>query len=279
MCVSYDVEIPFMNLNNKRNSGFSLLELSVSLAVISIFIAGLLAISAQKTRQEKQVQLQEKMDMIEVALQEFRKRNGRLPCPANGSTLIADAGFGLEVATPGSCPTADDISGNIAIGVVPVRTLGLADDAIIDPWGGRFTYGVDVRMTCDLTTTASCPLGDASFNTYGPATVLAGGSITVKDGTGADRTTQAIALVLSHGQNGHGAYQLGGATAAVRKDAGSTNTEELDNCNCTSSAAAGTVDAEFSQRIAGGSGIDNFDDTLRYYLRGNFTTATELMTD
>lgn len=262
------------------------MELSIVVVILGLMVGGIMAAINQETRRTKQADLKTRMDAIEKALGAFVKKNGRLPCPADGTYVITVAQFGKEGGTAGggSCgngatydangnrtanatpPTANFKLGNTAGGVVPVRSLGLPDEYAFDPWGGRFTYAVDIRMTAT-----------SAFSTY--SQIDATGSITVNDGAGNARVANAIAIVLSHGQSGHGAFQLSG----TRKNAGLTNANELINCHCTSAAAAGTWSSIF---VAGASTTTtstdqrtNFDDTLRYYTRAvlltNSDTATE----
>jgi len=167
-------------------------------------------------------------------------------------------------------------------GMVPVKTLGLPDEYAFDPWGGQFFYAVDQRMTAAN-----------AFITF-PATYAATsanipGSIIVKDGSGNYRTptaappntdptaplSSAIALIMSFGPDGHGAFQLSG----TRKSTGNANANTLINCHC-SNAAATTAGNPFTNIFiqapatsTGPSDPINFDDIVRYYLRSSFVGA------
>ena len=251
-----------------RIKGFSLLELSLVVTILALLMAGILNVATQRIMAGKQAELVMKMDAIEAALLAFRKANKRLPCPALGSAP-AGTTFGVEDSHPGSCSGAAFTSADTFTvgGVVPTRTLALPDDYMFDPWGNRFTYAVDNRMTTSSPTPA--------FTLYS-STDSSVGSITVKQSTTAvtPMTSKAIAIVLSHGPNGHGAFQLSG----VRKNFGSTNLDEQKNCHCTSAAAAATFDSTFIQSTGHESSTDTgFDDTLRYYLRSDFLSGTELL--
>ena len=57
----------------------------------------------------------------------------------------------------------------------------------------------------------------------------------------------AIFVLISHGPNGHGAYQLSGS----RKSSGSSNPDELKNCHCLNNAADGAHTADAVQASAG----------------------------
>lgn len=255
-----------------RKSGFTLFELSIVLVVFSIVVGGGLTVINAQLRAARYHELQVRMDKIEDAIQKFRRMNNRLPCPADGTILITDADFGIEASNAGICtgtPAANFSATDVAGGVVPVRSLGIADDLAFDPWGGRFTYIVDKDATASnqsgKTFDSSCTEGSTSC---GP-TDTTNGSITIKDGDTPqnDRTTKAMLAIVSHGGNGHGAFQESG----VRKSWGSTNTDELENCDCTNAAANGTFNATLVMKrpVTTIDFLDSFDDTVRYYLRSS----------
>ena len=271
---------------HKKDAAFSLLELSVVLLVLGLMLGGIMAALTQDTRRNKQVELKIKMDAIEQALGAFVKKNDRLPCPADGTYAVTSAYFGKEGGTvgDGTCstgatydaggnrtadttpPTANFILGNNAGGVIPVQTLGLPHEYGFDPWGGRFTYAVDKRLTAT-----------AAFSTYSSNDTV-GGIIVYNTSLGV-RTSNATAVFLSHGQNGHGAFQLSG----TRKTAGSINDNEQRNCSCDSSAVASTYLARFVMGAeTATSSTDlraNFDDTVRYYTRGSFLNNPDTKTE
>ncbi len=247
-----------------------------------------MAALTQDLRIAKQAELKTKMDAIEKAIGAYVKKNNYLPCPADGSYAVTSAYFGVTGGTAGggTCvngatydgngnrtanttpPTANFSIGNSVGGVVPVRALGLPDEYAFDPWGGKFSYAVDIRFTAT-----------DSFLASNYSYIDSTGGITVSDDAGNAILTNAIAIVLSHGQNGHGAYQLSGTI----KTAGSTNAHELVNCHCTSAAAASTYNANFfMSRTTSTSSSDLrtvFDDTLRYYKRANFPTSLDVITE
>jgi prepilin-type N-terminal cleavage/methylation domain-containing protein len=277
----------FSGKNPDKNSGFSLIELSIVLLILGLMIGGITAVMTQEARVAKQSQLKTKMDAIEQALIAYVKKNNRLPCPADGTYLITNSYFGIEGGTTGdgTCSTgASYSSGNrtanptpptanfksltsSAGGVVPVRTLGLSDEYAFDPWGGRFSYFVDIRMTATN-----------SFSTYSPTYVLGAGT-TIYDAGSNVITQNPLVIIISHGPNGHGAFQLSGK----RKNAGSTNGWEQLNCHCD---ATGTETPYVAQFGIVGNMTDNSndlraasDDILRYYKRGVFLTSTDVITE
>ncbi len=265
--------------------GFSLMEISIVLVVLGLMVGGIASALTQDLRRTKQINLKNKMDAIEQALGAFVKKNNRLPCPADATYTITNVRFGFEGSTAGtSCITGATYDGNgnrsanptpstanfyistFAGGVVPVRTLGLADEYAFDSWGGRFSYVVDTTMTAT-----------DSFTSYFLNYPFAS-KISVNDISGSTNTTIALAVVLSHGANGHGAFQLNG----TRKNAGITNTNELTNCHCDNTGTAGVFSNSFvsGRNTASSTDLrDSFDDVLRYYTRGSFLTNTDVATE
>jgi prepilin-type N-terminal cleavage/methylation domain-containing protein len=237
-----------------KQFGFTLIELSIVLALIGVILYGsmnLLVVGIQATAVNKTVA---RMDRLEKALLDFRVANGRIPCPSDLTATSSSANYGVEAANQGNCtggsPAANSISASgAAEGGIPTRALNLADDYMYDGWGHRFRYAVNPDYTV----------------TYGTACTLnANPSITVNDASGAARSTAAIYAIVSHGQNGHGAYTRGGVVV----NAGSTNADEQTNCHCTSTAAANTYTATYVEKAptvaTAGSPLTTFDDIVTY---------------
>lgn len=235
-----------MNLATQR--GFTLIEMSVVLFIVAIVVgmsmqAGISVISAQR-----QNATQLKMKTIDAALMQFRVANDRLPCPGNltlapGSTDYgyeagADASSTIGIGT-GACtgtgmlPVANFTGSGVtntgataAEGALPAITLGLSPDFMLDGWGNKIRYAVDISYTAKGVFTTSSVGCTASA------------AITVNDQNGTARTSGAVYALVSHGANGHGAYTTSGSTY----NAGSSSAGELTNCHCTS---AGTYNGSY----------------------------------
>jgi prepilin-type N-terminal cleavage/methylation domain-containing protein len=252
---------------SKTKRGFTLLELSIVLLILSLIAGGLLTALTQNTRIRKAKELDSKLLTIESALIKFRRQYNRLPCPADGTLLMENSKFGIEASNLGACdgnPAANfNDTANTSGGVLPVRTLGLPDDMMFDPWGGRFSYAVDIRMTVP-SSFIDHPINDTTI-----------GSISVIDGASQEMTDKAIAAVVSHGNNGHGAFQLSGA----RKATASSNAGELMNCNCDSNGLPTSYGHQFVVQPptgASSTSTNSFDDTVRYWLRSQIYSANDI---
>lgn len=212
--------------------GASLISMSLFILVLGFLISGFLVL------QQKQVHL-ENMDItadrkaaIDTALNTFIAREGRLPCPASMTADLDTAAFGREVA---NCDTglyamttaeataiadgrvvmgvssSDGVNGmRVQSGAIPVRTLNLPDEYIIDAEDKRFTYAV----------TGNFAVAGANFDT-------GLGDITLQDQNGNEIGSSAgnvIYALIAPGKSTRGAYAFNGV--------------ELDPCGTGGAAAA-----------------------------------------
>jgi len=231
-------------------TGFSLVEMAVVTLLIGIFLT--MGLAAFKASQDAQAvsQTLSKQNAIKDALIGYLRRNGRLPC--------ADVDFtapdGIENRTGGTTAVPDPTTpcatatSNARFGIVPYATLGLARDAAVDGWGDFFSYQVSNAFP-----TEDFNPGTPSYNTPIPApyrdwTLTANlrsgniGELTVNDrdatGTVFSTATNVVAVVVSHGPNGFGAYTIAGKRNTLPGGA-----DELENTN-------GGTDTVFFRRLA-----------------------------
>jgi type II secretory pathway pseudopilin PulG len=251
-------------------TGFSLVEMAVVTLLVGIFLT--MGLAAFKASQDAQAvsQTLSKQSAIKDALIGYLRRNGRLPC--------ADVNFtapdGVENRSTAGDPTTACATtpSNARFGLVPYATLGLARDAAVDGWGNFFSYQVSNAFP-----TEDFNPGTPSYNTPIPApyrdwTLTANlrsgniGELTVNDrdatGTVFATATNVVAVIVSHGPNGFGAYTIAGSRNTLPSGA-----DELENTN-------GGTDTVFFRRVAttddaatGGA----FDDRVM------FLTADDLL--
>lgn len=239
-----------------RREGFSLVEISVVLVVVATMLAGVLPAITEAQKSNASEETADRMEQVKQALLTYRAANSRVPCPSDIALGVNTANFGKEGATQGTCtggtPAANFASGNVVGGGVPTKELGLPDEYAFDGWGRRMVYHVDKRLTL--------------ASSYSSTTT---GSITVKDGaaTPSDRTTTAAYALVSSGPNGHGAY----TRAGTRFSFGTTNTRELENCDCTNAGVAGTYNTTLHQYMAtpNTNPQQSFDDIVIYGSRSS----------
>jgi prepilin-type N-terminal cleavage/methylation domain-containing protein len=204
-----------------RARGFSLVELSIVVLVIGIVLT--MGIGAWTANLENQAHAAtaQRQAAIKEALSGYLRRNNRLPCPDNNFTAPDGA---ENRATAGDPATAC----SVAFGILPYATLGIARDAARDGWGNFFSYHVS---NANVT-----PAANGSWNANTDWTRTAwfrpgnSGLITVNDRNGATITaiaTNVVAVVVSHGRNGFGAYTIGG----TRNTLPNAGTDEESNTN------------------------------------------------
>jgi len=279
-----------VNCRAQKNKGFTLLEVSIVLVLMSfVTIGGLVILTASVQKSQTDATLA-KIQTIETALLNFRLAQNRLPCPAQLSLASSSTSYALEAGATtggtgtGECktgmtPAADfeATNGTSAIqanaiaaeGAIPTRALQLPDDYMFDAWGNHFRYVVDVGTTA---TNAFLSLPHSSLTPCGP--------ITVNDSTGTARSAVATYAIVSHGVNGHGAYTRSGST----RNYGSTNTDEQTNCHCNSSATStgypgtGFTVPTYVQKLltlSSSSGLNNFDDIVSYKERWQLQSVAD----
>jgi prepilin-type N-terminal cleavage/methylation domain-containing protein len=238
----------FMNFRAK-NRGFSLVELSISLAIISMIAGSAISVAISSDSQIKKVETEAKLNRIEEAIAGFLQSNLRLPCPADGTLTTSNANFGLEgTPTTTDCPNKNFTNATVRGGVVPVRSLMLPDEFMFDGWGRRISYITSLSMVNNYTTNPAvnpaviCP----SSNCFADGD----GVLIINDGYGGNRMSIGVYVLMSHGENGHGAYpKNGGATRINGFPAGipyrNDSADELANAKFDNTGAATAYNGTF----------------------------------
>lgn len=188
-----------------KSRGFTLVEIAVVMLIMTLLMAGLAPTITRQIDQQRTSETRKQLDEIRVSLLGFAVANGRLPYPACG-TLQANtnnAGLELSPASAAACASASDIA------ALPWATLGVSET---DAWGRRFSYRVTSTFS-DSTegTTPSCPTSSGvSFQ------ICSSGDINVKESaTGSSIASTLPVVVISHGNNGCGAYIPNGGNKIV----------------------------------------------------------------
>ncbi len=212
------------NKKQKHKQGFSLIELSIIISVAAILMVGFLSYNNSSiiSDADKTIITQKRIETIATALENFRVRQGRLPCPADpliredNSYLTSSNddlyvnNFGLEdldtIQTKVNNTTTLGIDCPNNIGSVPIYSIGLDISYLLDGWNRRFTYhvsdnlcghdqGVEV-VGANASKNKGCTQEDYQNNN---------GNITIYDKDSNIITKVAAFVVLSHGKNGFGA--------------------------------------------------------------------------
>ena len=201
-------------------AGFSLVAVSVLLAVAGIVLAGMLPGGRGDT--DDRILTVERMQAVENATRAYMTLNARRPCPADGTQPRTSAYFGVANATAGTCdaapnPVIADVTSGTFAGTAPVKKLNLSDEYAYDGYGRLMTYVVDKRMTMTLATTVC----------NGVQLVNPKGAIRIKktstDSYPYDTTGWAL---VSYGKTGHGAFL---ASTGAQMNANATDADVLVN--------------------------------------------------
>lgn len=227
--------------------GFTLIELAIVIAIISVVLGAGLSVYGNRLAAERAAETSRRLDIIEDALKLFRQTHGRLPSPANGA-VISGPSVGIESY---SITTGLVSTGSARIGVVPTRALNLPDSLMLDGYGNRITYAVDVD--CITTWTAQCGWTGSTVS-----------NLRVLDSTGTMRTGAAVYVLVSHGANGVFAWQEKSAsqvsTALPRPGTVYGSTLEAENANSNYSFRD-------MQRVETDAATTRFDDFVRWKVR------------
>ncbi|MBF0109213.1 MAG: hypothetical protein HQL76_08565 [Magnetococcales bacterium] len=150
-----------------------------------------------------------RMDHIHEILVHHLRRNGRLPCP----DVFDDGAYdGREDGAPGACTHAS--------GVLPFAELGLDRKDVLDGWNQFFTYHVSNQTNPAANMAIRCP-ANHDWTANIPLREGFEGEVAI------NTVNCVVAVVVSHGPNGDGAFTVDGYRNATT-DAG---TDELENAD------------------------------------------------
>ncbi len=189
--------------------GFSLLEMSIVIAIVGMTIGlGILSFN-QFSRASKTELTKERMKVILRAINDYADKFNRLPCPANGTQAFDDSLYGVGSISADVCTNHNSLVADTYFGMVPVNTLNIFPSYAVDGWGNRFSYAVKV------TGVASGGVSDTNSQ------------INLKNYADDVRFYNVVVLIISHGENGFGAWKGNGGS----KNATSVNGREARNSN------------------------------------------------
>jgi prepilin-type N-terminal cleavage/methylation domain-containing protein len=231
----------------KKNKGFTLVELAVTLLIIGLLMGGLMMGLTAQIHQRRYNDSQKGLEDIKDALIGYAIQHGHLPCPdktGGGGAGTANDGQEDFAAGTGICATQ--------VGNIPWATLGVSD---LDAWGNRFHYAV--------TNTFSNRAPAAIFHQSTVGTLSVCQTTTAPAGACVNPiATQLPAVVLSFGPNGKGAITSTGALIPAATGPAATppatNADEYRN-----SLANATVFISRPKSAIGGA-LGEFDDQVAW---------------
>ena len=204
-----------------RARGFSLVEMALVLLIVGLLAAVFLPATNTFLDNSRRKETRAKLEALEQAMVRFVMVNRRLPCPADGALAPGNANQGLELGAAGVCNPATQING-----VVPWRSLGLAQRDAMDAWSTMVTYRVwGGANTLTVHTVAGTGMDMKNLDPATPGAVsgwLASRGFRVCNAAACPVTVPVDAAELASKVNGngvayvlisHGANRFGGFTA------------------------------------------------------------------
>lgn len=232
-------------------AGFTLIEVSISMLIMTLIITPALLSLSKVGENAQRSQTVTRLEEIREALEGFVLTNGRLPCPA------VPSGSGTEDMTGADC--------NREVGVLPWADLTVGME---DPWGHLYSYHVassgGVELWSDAIASNSIQIGTECTGVTAPTqstfALCTNGNLQVQEGAGGVTLSQdAVAIVISHGRLGEGAFVRGGARIAVSPSA--DEAENSDDIN-DDGTQVGSPDRIYMKRdFSEGTGSE-FDDLI-----------------
>ncbi|MDY0012001.1 MAG: prepilin-type N-terminal cleavage/methylation domain-containing protein [Rhodocyclaceae bacterium] len=198
----------------RPSRGFSLVELAIVLVLLTVLLG--LGLGALNARQQSSATAltKQRQAVLRDALIAYLGGNRRLPCADD------DAVTGIN----------GDENCGATFGVVPWRTLGLSRENAEDGWGNLMSYAVFAQAT------PSCPGPGIDWKNADCFGEGKSGGITLNDGTAVAPVALAsgvIAVIVSHGPNGLGAWTTGGSRNATPLGCEEAHNSQATACTVT----------------------------------------------
>ena len=261
-------------LQKSSSSGFTLLEAAIASVLGAVIIMTGTPMIKSWLAESITSANQQRMSAIQQALNNYVTQHGRLPCPAtflsggpnygHEISIPCAVGAGTFAATGRAGPIIPSPNGTatsnpaLIIGALPVADLGLPKSYSADSYKNMYTYAV--------------PLYETDVQKYSPTGAIEvvdqfSNDVTPPPPSGATKGT-ATYVVVDHGPDGKGAYQISGVLNALACN----GKAGLDNDNCNHYASGHFRTAVYDQR----PGANWFDDMIIYgvgYIASNSTTS------
>ena len=225
-----------------RKAGFSLVEISVVIFLISLILAFSLGFLNIRNDNDKFLETKVKIQKIIETINSFVILYKRLPCPMK----FNDLSTGTE-----SC--------DITFGFIPYDTLGLDNNYAYDAFGSLLEYKLATNLLNIYINTLSIP--------------YSGNLLTIKNIEGDIITTKAAYAVLSRGSDQHIAYNREGQLTGDDSTVFSA-TDEVVYANAN-------LKGSYTANIISDTGIyDNYlnyntiEQIFSYHANGKITNST-----
>lgn len=239
-----------------HESGMGLIGMALMVLAVSFMLTGGLYLMKNYDVIHADQENIDNLRVIEAAIADFVALEKRLPCPAP-LNIAPDttAGDGTEFGKEGAGNCTGTVHNGtfrvtgrdgmrVRVGAVPVRSLHLSDDLIIDGYGKRYVYAVT-----------------ESLATSGADVMNAPGAITIenKKGESVSKIPGHVTYsLISMGQDDRGAFDLQGNMILPCE----SGTDAGKNCRFLSAGGNATFIASLEKNFTGES--DSFAHTVTF---------------
>lgn len=229
----------------KGQSGFSLVELAVVIAIMGTVAVMGLEMASRIMLSRSYTDTQDKLALIDQRLLKYYHVYGRLPCPA---------GLNLPPTSPlyGQEQCAAFMLGGAQVGAIPTQSLNLPPEAAIDAYGSKINYRVAVLMDDPTTFDHAASMKVRTGKLEDPCTT----SCSVL-------TTEAVYIIFSSGADKRGGYSRFG----IRKPCIEPGDVRIDSQNCSAMdgnqsgmAITPPMDTVYDSRYNNGTELSNYYD-------------------
>lgn len=199
----------------RRQSGFTLTELAVVLAIVGLLIGGAMMTLSAQVEQRNNDDTVRRLNAAADAVLAFAIVNKRLPCPALNQGVESFCTSATAAACVGTETTTVQAHGNCSnfySGFVPAVSIGAtpldANGFAVDAWGNRLRYAVARNNPTGCTSTPPANTrvftSQANLQTYGVGCRPNDLDVCTTNGCAARAvsTQTAVFIVFSTGKNG-----------------------------------------------------------------------------
>lgn len=125
---------------NNNQSGFTLIELAISMIVIGLVLSMTISSIKVTTVNQRYKKSQKITESLNKHIEHFYAMNGFLPCPISASDFKPDSFNCNSSLTP-------NVQKEVLNGIVPFPALGIKENQILDAWKQPIRYSVSRNLT------------------------------------------------------------------------------------------------------------------------------------
>ena len=146
----YRLEMGPLVASRRKDGGFTLIEMAISIVIIGIIFSGTIVFAARYFQTQKIDITRKRLDTIANALSVYAQTHYRLPCPADPGAAAGKKGV---EGSSGQCFTSGQTAAQIysaTVGIVPWKTLGIPEESVVDGWNRYITYKPAPNLTMNM---------------------------------------------------------------------------------------------------------------------------------